>query len=69
MNNLLHWVNFSKQILDDTSFSYVWFQPENVDHTRFIAELEQRLTDQYKQNWESELQATTSKLRTYKQTS
>ena len=50
MNNSLHWVNFSKQILDDTSFSYAWFQPTNLDHTRFIAELEQRLTDQYKQN-------------------
>ena len=67
MNNSLHWVNLIKQILDDTGFSYAWFQPANVDHTRFIAELEQCLTDQYKQNWESELQATTGKLRTYKQ--
>ena len=52
-----------EQILDDTGFLYVWFQPANVDHTQFIAELEQCLTDQYKQNWESELQATTGKLR------
>ena len=65
-NSSSQWTNHIKQILDDTGFSHVWANPSGVDPSTFTAELEQRLTDHFRQNWKSELQATTGKLRTYK---
>lgn len=40
--------------------------PAGVDPSNFIAELEQRLTDHFRQNWKGELQVTMGKQRTYK---
>ena len=63
INSSSQWTN---HILDDTGFSHVWANPSGVDPSTFTAELEQRLTDHFRQIWKSELQATTGKLRTYK---
>ena len=41
-------------------------EPRIVDPQQICTELAERLTDQYKQNWQSELRETTGKLRTYK---
>ena len=65
-NSSLPWANFIKQILDSTGLSYVWLNPAIVDPQQICTELAERLTDQYKQNWQSDLRETTGKLRTYK---
>jgi hypothetical protein len=50
---ILPWANFIKQILDSTGLSYIWSNPAIVDPQQICTELAERLTDQYKQNWQS----------------
>ena len=52
----LEWVNCIQNIT----------HPSRVDSNELLAELEQRLIDQYIQSWYGELKTTTGKLRTYK---
>ena len=51
-NNCIPWTTYIKQILDDRGFSYVWTNPTSVDPVNLIAELEERLTGHFQQNWE-----------------
>ena len=60
-------MNAIKRIFDDSGFSYVWTEPDKVDPTQSSAELAIRLTDQYMQTWHSEDQASSGKLKTYRQ--
>ena len=44
----------------------MWLNPSNISPTDFISELSQRCKDQYRQAWESEMKASSGKLRTYR---
>ena len=42
-----------KLILDDGGYSNIWMNNQVVNHDWLIKSLEQKLTDQFQQNWES----------------
>lgn len=44
----------------------MWLNLTNVDPKQVCADLEQRLMDQFVQNWKTKLVATSEKLRSYK---
>ena len=44
----------------------MWLNPSSVDPTGFISDFSRRCEDQYRQSWESELNASSGKLRTYR---
>ena len=67
MNNSLPWAKHIKSILDSAGFSYVWLNPSQVDPQQISNDISERLTDQFKQNWQSELRNTSGKLRSYKE--
>ena len=65
VNNSFQWAKFIKQTLNSASLSYVWLNSENVHPKQIQGEFKERLTDQYIQCWQSELQETSGKLRSY----
>ena len=60
------WLGRVKGLLNQTGFSNVWLNPSNISPTDFISEFSQRCKDQYRQAWESEMKASSGKLRTYR---
>ena len=60
------WLGRVKDLLNQTGFSNVWLNPSNISPTDFISEFSQRCKDQYRQAWESEMKASSGKLRTYR---
>ena len=66
ISDSLQWGNYIKDIFNNTGFSYVWLNPTYVDPNQVCAEIEQRLMDQFIQNWKADLLATSGKLRSYK---
>ena len=60
------WLSQIKNLLDRTGFGNAWMNPSSVDPTGFISDFSQRCEDQYRQSWESELNASSGKLRTYR---
>ena len=59
------WLSQIKNLLDHTGFGNVWLNPSSVDPTGFILHFSLRCEDQYRQSWESELNDSSGKLRTY----
>ena len=54
-----------KKTVDEAGFSGVWINPLSMPQDAFLSNLEQRLLDQYQQQWQSEL-SHSLKLRTYR---
>ncbi len=59
------WLNGIQSILNETGFSGVWSNPEEVGQAELIGAIQQRLHDQYLQEWGSTIMAS-RKLRTYR---
>ena len=59
------WAQYIQNLLNEAGFSYVWENPNGIAHDSFIHELEERLSDQFQQQWATDL-SVSKKLRTYK---
>ena len=59
------WAQYVKKTVDEAGFSGVWINPLSMPQDAFLSNLEQRLLDQYQQQWQSEL-SHSLKLRTYR---
>ena len=49
------WAQYVKKTVDEAGFSGVWINPLSMPQDAFLSNLEQRLLDQYQQQWLSEL--------------
>ena len=66
-DNLSPWAQSVKSVLDKAGFSFIWLNPMQVaeDVNHFLKELEQRLTDQFLQQWKAD-QLGSRKLRSHR---